>query len=389
MPQRKIRIGLFIDVFFPMVDGVAVVVDNYAKRLAKVAEVIVFAPKSRDKRYVDHFPYQVVRSNIIPIPSSDYDLSVPITDYAFEKAVLESHLDIVHIHSPFSIGLLGIEYAKLHHIPVVATIHSQYQQDFLKQTKSKILADMGTKAVVFALNTCDECWAVNQSIADLFRGFGVRKPLYVHHNATDLLPLPSGQDEDLRQKYQIQKTEHVFLFIGRIDPLKNIYFTVDALKICADHSMKFKMFFVGSGPAAENLKQRILDNHLEEQIKVVGRVNDRVVLSEYYQLADLFLFPSLYDASSLVQIEAASQKTPTVFLRGAATANTVTDRVNGFLVDNDPKAYADCIEEIMNDPLLYQTVSAGAYRDLYHTWDEVVDAAFLRYQELIDAKMIE
>ena len=43
--KDNITIGLFIDTFFPMVDGVITVVDNYAKRLAKKADVVVFAPK--------------------------------------------------------------------------------------------------------------------------------------------------------------------------------------------------------------------------------------------------------------------------------------------------------------------------------------------------------
>ena len=43
--MEKITIGLFIDTFFPMIDGVAMVVDNYAKRLSKYANVVVFAPE--------------------------------------------------------------------------------------------------------------------------------------------------------------------------------------------------------------------------------------------------------------------------------------------------------------------------------------------------------
>ena len=37
----KINIGYFIDTFYPMIDGVIMVVDNYAKRLSKYANVYV------------------------------------------------------------------------------------------------------------------------------------------------------------------------------------------------------------------------------------------------------------------------------------------------------------------------------------------------------------
>ena len=46
--DKKITIGLFIDTFFPMIDGVTMVVDNYAKRLSEYANIIVFAPKYRN-----------------------------------------------------------------------------------------------------------------------------------------------------------------------------------------------------------------------------------------------------------------------------------------------------------------------------------------------------
>jgi glycosyltransferase involved in cell wall biosynthesis len=74
----------------------------------------------------------------------------------------------------------------------------------------------------------------------------------------------------------------------------------------------------------------------------------------------------------LVQIEAASQGTPSVFIEGAATAATVTNNVNGFIAKPTPAAYAAKIEEILNDENFYAKVSEGAKRDLYVTWDETV-----------------
>ena len=43
--NKKITIGLFGDSFFPMADGVIMVMDNYARRLCKYANVIVFVPE--------------------------------------------------------------------------------------------------------------------------------------------------------------------------------------------------------------------------------------------------------------------------------------------------------------------------------------------------------
>ena len=41
------KVGLFIDTWYPMVDGVIKVVDNYARRLTKYCDVVVFCPETR------------------------------------------------------------------------------------------------------------------------------------------------------------------------------------------------------------------------------------------------------------------------------------------------------------------------------------------------------
>lgn len=79
--NKKITIGLFIDTFFPMIDGVTVVVDNYAKRLANYANVIVFAPEYKGKEFDDSkFTYKVVRCKSIKMPIIDYSLPTPKFD---------------------------------------------------------------------------------------------------------------------------------------------------------------------------------------------------------------------------------------------------------------------------------------------------------------------
>lgn len=103
--DKKITIGLFIDTFFPMVDGVTMVVDNYAKRLINYANVIVFAPECPGTHFDDsQFSYKVVRCKSIKIPIVDYSLPIPKLDKNFMHELKNAKLDIVHIHSPFTIG---------------------------------------------------------------------------------------------------------------------------------------------------------------------------------------------------------------------------------------------------------------------------------------------
>jgi len=386
--EKKMTIGLFTDVFYPMTDGVVMVVDNYAKRLMKYANVIVFAPRYIGKEFDDSiFNYKVVRCFSLKVPFIDYSLPIPKMDNKFIKELKKYHLDIVHIHSPFTVGEAGITYAKKNNIPVVGTMHSQYKQDFLRAVRNERLASTLTKKLIHTYNKCFECWAVNSEVARIFyEDYGYKSLPIVMNNATEMEPVKDYKEacDLINQKYHLNN-ERVFIFVGRINALKNIFFIVDALKYVKELSpdLKFKMLFVGTGQDEEELIKLIKKNGLSDEVIMCGKVTDRNLLASLYARSDLFLFPSLYDASSIVQIEAASQHVPTLFLKGAATTATVTNNINGFIEEKDILLYAKRIIEIMNNKELYQKVSNGAYRDLYKTWDDTIDDVYKRYVKLI------
>ncbi|VEU82260.1 glycosyltransferase [Acholeplasma hippikon] len=382
----KINIGLFIDTFYPMIDGVVKVVDSYATRLSKVANVYVFCPKGRDANYKDKFPYEVIRCKKMPIPLTDYDLPRPKQDKEFMDRLNSLQLDIVHIHSPYAIGEVGVEYAKRRGIPVVGTLHSQYHKDFQMRTKSKLISKVMVKKIVSLLNELDQCYAVNKKIAEIYHGFGLKKEPLVLENGTDFVYSKNQKTVlYLKSKHEI-KDEKVFLFVGRIDKIKNIYFLIDVLKELKDKDFKFKMIFIGSGPHTNQLDFKINFYGLKNDVKILGKIADRELLAEYFNMADLFVFPSKYDTSSLVQIEAASQKTPTLFLENTVTASNIIDNRNGYLAKDDVKDYANRIVEIFSDMKAYEQVCENAYKDLYRNWDDLVKKVYQMYLEQISLK---
>ena len=386
--SEKLKIGLFVDSFFPMVDGVVMVVDNYAKRLSKFCDVTVFTIKPRGECNRT-FDYKVVQCKSSRIFNLDYDVPFPKFDSTFKKALKGAKLDIVHIHSPFGVGAMGVRYAKKHNIPVIATMHSQYKQDFYRSTKSKILTKILTDNIMKVFNKCDEYYAVNDRIAEIFYEYGAKHMPLVQRNGTDMLPIENQKQaiEMVNEKYGLDENTTVFLFVGRINALKNIFFILEALEKLKNKN--FKMFYVGEGQDFDELAKRVKRSDIADKVIMTGRITDRKLLKAIYLRAKLFLFPSMYDASSLVQIEASSQGTPTVFLKGSATSATVTDNVNGFIAEPTIEKFAEKIEEIMNKEELYQKVKEGAVRDLYVTWDDCVKEMYTKYLQAIENKSKE
>ena len=382
----KINIGLFIDTFFPMIDGVVMVVDNYARRLVNYANVFVFAPVVPGQKFDDSkLPYKVIRCKSLDVSFVDYSLPLPDLDRKFKKQLDDCHLDIVHIHSPATIGSIGVKYAKMHNIPVVATLHSQYKQDFLRATHSKYLSKKLTDHIVKLFSNCDECWTLNNEVARIFKeDYGLKKKLILYPNATDMEPIDMAEARnEICEKHNIDPNDKIFLFVGRINKLKNIDLIVDSLPYI---DFNYKMIFIGNGQDEDYLKDKINKNKIEDHVLMIGRVTDRNILAKYYAAADLFLFPSLYDANSLVQIEAASQHTPTLFVNGSATSNMVTGDKNGFFAENNVSDYSTKIREIFLNEKLLNKVCEGAYKDLYIRWDDVVKLIFGAYERLIESR---
>lgn len=385
------KVGLFIDTWYPMVDGVIKVVDNYARRLVQYCDVVVFCPEARgfDKEADAHMPYKVVRCASLPLLQSDYDLPASVLDPRFEAQLILSGIDMVHIHSPFSVSLAGVLYAKLHKLPVVATLHSQYKQDFEKPLKFKPALDVAMGTIMRVFNACDECWAVNDGIRSLYmEEYGLTAPCKVRLNATDHQPVADSLEAAriVNETFGIPADATVFLFVGRINYIKNIDFTVRALaKLKALGLKHFRMLFVGKGQDGEKLAALVQEQGLTEEVVMCG-LQGKEMLERLYSRAKLFLFPSLYDANSLVQIEAACQGTPTVFLEGARTAATVTPGVNGYVCPPDEDSYARTILDILAHPDEYARVSAAARRDLYLNWDDVVREVYADYCTFVQAK---
>ena len=387
--MKKLNIGLFIDTYYPMIDGVIMVVDNYAKRLAKYANVYVFAPTIPGKRNDDSkYNYNVIRCKSISVIGLDYSLPIPDIDKKFKDKIAQCNLDIIHIHSPITIGNVALKYAKNNNIPVVATMHSQYKQDLLRMTKSKTITNIVLKRIIKIFNSCDECWTLNKEIARIFKEeYGYIKEPVLINNATEMLPIKDKENNNkiINKKYNITD-EKVLIFVGRINKLKNIELIVKALKKVT--KIKYKMFFIGTGQDEEYLKKLIISNNLENNILLLGKITDREELAKYYARSDLQLFPSLYDTNSLVQIEAASQNTPTLFVKNAATACNIIDGHNGFIAENKITDYANKIEEILLDQDKLNKVSENAFKELYINWDDEVERIYNMYLEILSKRKI-
>lgn len=360
-------------------DGVSLTTRNYAYWLhQKFGNVCVVTPKMPAVK--DEEAYPVYRYSSIPIPMrKPYRLGFPRIDWPFHERIHKLSFELVHAHCPFSSGTLAMQIARAQHIPLVATFHSKYRADFERIIPCKSLVDYLIRNVIRFYEMADEVWIPQASVEETLREYGYKGSVEIVDNGNDFSD--NEPIEPLRRQAREQlgllSGEYMFLFVGQHIREKNPAFLLDALARIRE--LPFKMFFIGSGYAASELRKKAEELQLTSKVTFVGTVTDRERLKKYYAAADLFLFPSLYDNAPLVVREAAALHTPSLLIKGSTSAEIVRDSVNGFLSDNSVEAYAHCIGRLMQAPQLLAEAGEEASRSIARSWEDVAEEVYDRY----------
>jgi glycosyltransferase involved in cell wall biosynthesis len=142
------------------------------------------------------------------------------------------------------------------------------------------------------------------------------------------------------------------LFVGSLRPFKQPQLLLDAATIFPQADF----VIVGDGFMADLLKDRIRNEKLEN-VYLLGPLSEAKVKQEY-QKADIFLFPSAWEGSPKVILEAAASGLP-VIARNNYEPETVVDEQTGYLVSTDEELFAR-LDRLLKDSDLRRTLGAAA-----------------------------
>lgn len=378
--------GIFNDNFPPILDGVALTTQNYAYWLhEKGHEVSVITPYAPGAEAVlKEVQYPVYRFPSVPIPfRHPYRYGVPFLSPSFMRQFRQMPFELVHAHCPFTTGDLAYAAAQRQGIPMVATFHSKYRQDFEHNVKSKAVVDWMVRHIVRFFEKADEVWIPLPAVEETLREYGYKGHVEVVENGNDFYT-PAAKIEnmraEMREELGLLPDETMLLFVGQHIWEKNIGLILDALALIKDKP--FHLFMVGTGYAVREIRHKIKELGLSHRVTLLGNILDRDRLKRIYAAADLFIFPSLYDTCGLVVREAAAMHTPSLMLAGSTAASAVQDGVDGFLSPAGKEEYARCIVSLMEQPELIAKVGTKASKTISRSWESVMDEVVLRYRDI-------
>ncbi len=170
------RIGLFSDAYLPEISGVTTIVRLLKVELEALGhETCVYVPRYRRHRDKEDNVYRFRSQRFLFNKASRVALP-----YNRQASRTFGKLDIIHSHSPFSMGLLAMMIGLRYYIPHIHTYHT-YLSEYRHYLP--LLLRIPKKATeVMSAAFCNRCTAVtapSKPVKRELERYDVRRPIHV------------------------------------------------------------------------------------------------------------------------------------------------------------------------------------------------------------------
>jgi glycogen synthase len=178
-------------------------------------------------------------------------------------------------------------------------------------------------------------------------------------------------------------TDRILLSVGRIEQNKGFHVMVEALARLRTRSWCWVL--VGDGPFRPALQRQIAALGVADHVRLLGRTSQQE-LHAWYEAADLFVHPTLYEGSSLVTLEAMAHRRAVVATAAGGLPDKVHPGVTGWLVEpGDPDALAHAVDEALShrEHLVALGNAGRALVEREFSWEAVADQTIALYRRLL------
>ena len=174
---------------------------------------------------------------------------------------------------------------------------------------------------------------------------------------------------EIRTRHGLPENALVLLFVAAGDfKRKGLQVVLDALALVPNPAVR--LLVVGQEDI-DYYAERSRSLGIADRVVFAGHRRD---IEGYYAAADCFVYPSAYEAFSLVSLEAAGAGLPLVVTRINGTEELVVDGENGFFVEATASSIAARVQILVNEPELRLRLSEAARRSsLRFTRERVVE----------------
>ena len=352
------RIAFFTETYPPYINGVAtqtkMLKSTYASLGHEVLVVTVGSEKQKEK---------ILKDGVLYLPGIElkkiysYRISMPVSP-SHLKEVADFNPDIIHVQNEFGVGLSGRKFAKKYNIPLVYTLHSEYDRFLfyvglkdgnpLFEKISKKLSDQFLKKLPESADIITSPSYKAQAYLDRQK---IDKKVYVIENTIDnskFLPSPKKDQfrKDFREKYKLSDSTKALVFVGRIGKEKNIEELVESFIYANVDADKAKLFIIGKGPDLESITEMIKEKNLEDKIICLGPV-DNTDIPLYLSAMDYYTTASLSEMHSISMLEGMASGLPALIKLDVPNESQIRKGLNGYTWE-DKKDFKNLLDKVLN-----------------------------------------
>lgn len=244
---------------------------------------------------------------------------VEVTDYAVLNKYFNSHRP--NIYKKFS-------------VPSVARIHGS--RSFLQFYRQGYIDSMSKANDKAFLESCDKILSVSKFSADFINNqLGVDKNVDVIYN-----PLVSTF-ADLAKDINVERTKSI-VFLGKIFETKGAFNLIKAFNNFAKTHEDYQLIMIGGGFIEQG--KEMVEEDLRNRVTFTGFLQAPDI-ARYLKSAAFCVIPTFFENFSVAALEVMGCENILIYTTEASGPETITDGVDGFLVNpHDVKA----IEEKMS-----------------------------------------
>jgi glycosyltransferase involved in cell wall biosynthesis len=282
------------------------------------------------------------------------------------KLARRERYDVVHVHWPMPMALLGWAARRARRTPMVTTFYGIE----LRWVRSRLpflrwlirwAAKASAQAVAISTYTAREL----RTFADV--------PVEVIPYTAELAPATAPQPAS-------RAGDRTVLFVGRLIERKGVSHLIRALGAVRER-MPARLVVIGEGPERPALERLARDAGVTDAVEFRGRVSE-AELRRAYAEADVFVLPSVLDARQdteglgVVLLEAMNYAVPVIASDIGGITDIVEHERTGLLVPpGNEAALGSALARVLTDARLSRTLGEAGRQRLHDafSWTHIVD----------------
>ena len=293
----------------------------------------------------------------------------------------------MHVKLHQTLQAYGVDLLHIPHMKMAPLLPCRYLMtvhdvaDFLYSQDRGLRQTIQFRLVRRSLARAQRILAVSQSTKrDIENLFGIpSQKITVVENAIDERFIQSSRREEkllVLERYQV--TDPFLLYVGSARPQKNIPRLIEAFAVIKgellEHPVyrKLKLLIIGDELSEHpDLRRTVVRTRMQNDVRFLGFVPIET-LRVFYQAAEVFVFPSLYEGFGLPPLEAMAQGTPVV----TSNVSSLPEVVGDAAVLVHPENVFDIargVQQVLLDPDLREELRRRGHRQFArYSWERSI-----------------